>query len=266
MWPLLTGLVTGGASLLGSMFSSSTSASNTQAQIAAQQDMQAHTEQFNAEQAGLNRQFQEQMSNTAFQRSRQDAMQAGLNPMVLAGMGGASTPSGSSASVSTPSVPMPQNSHPLAGVGDAVGKAVNGAIALKTYDKMTEEIANLQATQAKTSAEAELRKQETATERHETTRRMNEAELAALRFPGARFSAKQAEDLLSMPEWARSAAVQGGFLGGKASEALAPVTSSARTILNALPKSRSGKRTTTDDFGNERTTTFDERFGASFGR
>jgi len=266
MFPLLSGLLSGGASLLGSIFSSSTSASNTQAQIAAQQGMQRESEEFNAGQAQINRDYQTQMSNTAFQRSRADAMAAGLNPMVLAGMGGASTPSGSTASVGTPSVPMPQTTHPLAGLGDAVGKAVNGAISAKTFDKMTEEIANLREQQAKTAAETDLRKQETATERHETTRRMNEAELAAFKMPGARFSAKQAEDLLKMPDWLRSTVVQGGFVGSKVNDTLAPVTSSAKTILNALPKRRSGTRTSSDDFGNERTTTFDERFGASFGR
>ena len=75
MFPLLSGLISGGASLLGSIFSSDTSAQNTQAQIAGQEAMQGQTEQFNAQQAQLNRdfqasqvqsqeQFQQQMSGT----------------------------------------------------------------------------------------------------------------------------------------------------------------------------------------------------------
>lgn len=54
---------------------------------------------FNAEQAKLNRDFQREMSNTAFQRQVHDMQVAGLNPALLYGAGssGASTPSGSQA-------------------------------------------------------------------------------------------------------------------------------------------------------------------------
>lgn len=58
--------------------------------------------EFQAEQARLNRKWQEKMSNTAYQRAVADLQKAGINP-ILAYTSGASTPSGSTVSGSSAS-------------------------------------------------------------------------------------------------------------------------------------------------------------------
>jgi len=128
MDPLTIGLITGGASLLGSIFTSNQSGENTQDQIAASQSQQATQ---NA--------FSERMSNTAYQRASSDMKAAGLNPMMMFGSGAAaSSPTGSSIQA-----PMPQTKSPLGDLGSNVGQAVATAVQAKTMDKMSDEMANL---------------------------------------------------------------------------------------------------------------------------
>ncbi|UPW41556.1 DNA pilot protein [Peromfec virus RodF8_56] len=56
---------------------------------------------YNSAEAQKNRDFQERMSNTSYQRARDDMLKAGLNPYLMYGSGGASSPSGSVASASS---------------------------------------------------------------------------------------------------------------------------------------------------------------------
>lgn len=58
------------------------------------------TNRFNAQQSQIQRDWEERMSNTAYQRAVEDMEAAGLNPamMYASGGNGASTPSGASAS------------------------------------------------------------------------------------------------------------------------------------------------------------------------
>lgn len=210
MFPLLPGLIAGGASLLGSIFSSDTSAQNTQAQLAAQQGMQKESEEFNAGQAQMNRDFQQQMSSTAYQRSSADMKAAGLNPMMMFGSGGAaSTPGGSAASIGTPSVPMPQNRSPLGDLGANVRNALDATINSKTLDKMTEEISNLQTQRALDTARTDTEKERARVEGEETRKRGAEATSAQLDVAQHKVGAVKASDILSMPDDIRQGIVQG---------------------------------------------------------
>lgn len=60
---------------------------------------QAAANKANLQESALNRKFQADMSNTAYQRAMTDMKKAGLNPMLAYAQGGASAPSGSTAQV-----------------------------------------------------------------------------------------------------------------------------------------------------------------------
>lgn len=80
--------------ILTNNFNAEQAALNRSAQAASAREAMA----FEAEQAQLNRDFQERMSDTSYQRAVADLKAAGLNPILAAGRGGASTPTGSTAS------------------------------------------------------------------------------------------------------------------------------------------------------------------------
>lgn len=148
MWPVIGGLLSGGASLLGGLFN--TSANNQNAQ-----EMQQQAEAFNAQQVQQQENFQQTMSSTAYQRASQDMQAAGLNPAMMFGSGSAaSTPGGSSTSIQPA-----QKTSAAGAIGDSVSKAISSAVALKTADAT---IDNLVADNAKIKADILNRDADTA--------------------------------------------------------------------------------------------------------
>ena len=149
--PGVGSVLSGGLGFLGQMDTNAQSEANSQS---------ANT--FNASQAQMNRDYQTEMSNSAYQRQVLDMNKAGLNPM-LAYMkgGGASSPAGSTASAT-----VPQYTSPIQG---AANYKLTSAQAAKTEteipkvqaetdnirklsDRIDQDISNMKTDQEKTKA------------------------------------------------------------------------------------------------------------------
>lgn len=98
------------------------SMANKQANYNAAQNERAM--QYNSAEAQKNRDWQERMSNTAYQRAMADMKAAGLNPILAANLGGSSTPGGAQGTIAGASMGLQGSSAPSI---SALGAGVLGS-------------------------------------------------------------------------------------------------------------------------------------------
>lgn len=136
--------IAGAASLFGGFLNNQSAA-----------DRQREAAQFNAVEAQKNRDFQENMSSTAYQRGMADMKAAGLNPILAYQKGGASSPSGASASTSA----APTSDF----ITPAVSTATQRMRATADVANVVADTRNKEATTAQINAQTKLLGQQTAT-------------------------------------------------------------------------------------------------------
>jgi hypothetical protein len=79
---------------------------------------------YNSAEAAANRAWQERMSNTSYQRAAEDMRKAGINPILAAQQGGASTPGGAQGSIGQSSM-----NAPSVGTQSASMPTISGTVA-----------------------------------------------------------------------------------------------------------------------------------------
>lgn len=201
-------------------------------------DATEQANQANAAQAQMNRDFQERMSNTAYQRGMADMKAAGLNPILAYQKGGASSPTGSQATM-----------QPLPAIDAKAGEAINTGLAMR---RSTQELENMKYTADNIQADTAKKTAEVVNTNARTA--IATADLSPAELRKVIADADKSVYSSSAGRLAR----QAGTTAQEISRTTDPVVNSAAKLLRGYNDTRSRRSTTetTRDGDN----TFTERF------
>lgn len=227
---MLIGAAIGG---LGSIFTNQTNKENVEKTNAA-----------NAQQAQLNRDFQERMSSTAYQRGMTDMRAAGLNPILAYQKGGASSPGGAQAAMTTPHVE------------NVAQNAVSTAMQLK---RNVAEVQNLQQTNRNLQATEKNIATDTALKEASAARTMSEDRILGYKLSPAQLEAKKAE--LDREVYENSAGGilrKAGTIAGETNRSVEPLVNNSAKLLRGYNDTRTRRSTTETNHYQDQS--FSERF------
>lgn len=203
------------------------------------------TNEANAKQAQMNRDFQERMSSTAYQRGMADMKLAGLNPILAYQKGGASSPTGAQAAFTAPKIE-----------GNPLGEAVNTGLTLRQKSaelaNLQQQNKNLQATEHQIAADTILKNATSARTMSEDRILGDKKESSALE------AAKAKIDQSIYQNSAGSTLRKAGTIAQETNRTAEPLVNNASKLLRGYNDTRTRRSTTETNHYQDQS--FTERF------